>query len=255
MKNRSGTNASIKNRSSESVPLKKRSTAILIHCSWSFFERYSFIWWILETHSFTWSVFHGKDRFVGIKIYNNLGAGHILISPTVFGIQGFEKSQEKKIKIPVILGKYCPDCAVRGQKRSPSLAPLYLYRALVQNISQRKGGLWSTHYQCVLNSLHPKKRTHSHETDPRRYQDFSALEVFFGDISKPTVAPIQTCKQNRLWQWDSPILQAPETLRNKGGWNLRDVTEAQCRQKKKKKRFLLPMRCPRSALIFIVFQE
>jgi len=63
MKIRSGTNASFKNRSSESVHLKKRSTASLIHCSWSFFETYSFTWLIFETH-FTWSVFQWKDRFI-----------------------------------------------------------------------------------------------------------------------------------------------------------------------------------------------
>jgi len=57
MKNRSDTNASFKNRSSESVHLKKkkRLSAILIHCSWSFFETYSFTWLIFDTHPFTWS--------------------------------------------------------------------------------------------------------------------------------------------------------------------------------------------------------
>jgi len=53
MKNQSGTNASFKNRSSESGHLKKRSTAILIHCSWSFFETYSFSWLIFGFISFS----------------------------------------------------------------------------------------------------------------------------------------------------------------------------------------------------------
>jgi len=57
MKNWSVTNASFKNRPSESVHLKNRSTANLIHCSWSFFETYSFTWLIFETWHFTWSVF------------------------------------------------------------------------------------------------------------------------------------------------------------------------------------------------------
>ena len=62
MKNWSGTNANFKNRSSERVYLKNRSTAILIHCSWSFFETFSFTWFIFETRPFTWSVFHLRDR-------------------------------------------------------------------------------------------------------------------------------------------------------------------------------------------------
>jgi len=45
-------------------------------------------------------------KFVGLLIYNNLFARQILISVTVFEIQGFEKSQ--KTPPPLILGKYCP---------------------------------------------------------------------------------------------------------------------------------------------------
>ena len=63
MKNRSDTNASFKNRSSENVHLIKRLSAILILCSWSFFETYSFTWLIFGTCPFTWLVLHWRDRF------------------------------------------------------------------------------------------------------------------------------------------------------------------------------------------------
>jgi len=48
MINRSDTNACFKNRSNERVYLKKRPTAILIHCTWSFFEAFSFTRLIFE---------------------------------------------------------------------------------------------------------------------------------------------------------------------------------------------------------------
>ena len=48
---------------------------------------------------------------VGLLIYNNLLSRHISIPPTVFEIQGAEKSQ--KHPLPLILGKYCPDCSVQ----------------------------------------------------------------------------------------------------------------------------------------------
>jgi len=50
-------------------------------------------------------------KFVDLLIYNNLLAGRILISPTVFEIQGFEKSQ--KTPLTPNLGKYLPDCAIK----------------------------------------------------------------------------------------------------------------------------------------------
>ena len=54
-----------------------------------------------------------KIKFGGLLIYNNLLAGQILtsLSRTVFEEQGFEKSQ--KTPPPLLLGKYCPDCAVQ----------------------------------------------------------------------------------------------------------------------------------------------
>ena len=57
-------------------------------------------------------------KFVGLSIYNNLLARQTLIYLTVFEIQGFEKSQ--KHPPPLILGKYCPDCAVQGRLSIPN---------------------------------------------------------------------------------------------------------------------------------------
>ena len=56
-------------------------------------------------------------KFVGLLIYNNLLPRQILISVTVFEIQGFEKSQKNP---PLILGKYCPDCSVQGRLSIPN---------------------------------------------------------------------------------------------------------------------------------------
>ena len=77
------TNASLKSRSSESVHLKKRSTATFIHCSWSFFQTYSFTWLIFEKRTFT---FHLKDRFVNLIsrsfIFMLKVSVHVSIYPT-----------------------------------------------------------------------------------------------------------------------------------------------------------------------------
>jgi len=48
--------------------LWKNDQLLFLHCSWSFFETYSFTWWILETYPFTWSFFHGKDRNVDVAL-------------------------------------------------------------------------------------------------------------------------------------------------------------------------------------------
>jgi len=53
-----------------------------------------------------------RIKFVGLLIYNNLLPGHILISITVSEIQG-SKNLKKKHPSPLILGKYCPNCAVQ----------------------------------------------------------------------------------------------------------------------------------------------
>jgi len=52
-------------------------------------------------------------KFVDFQIYNNLLPWHILISRTVFEIQGPKKT--KKIPPPLILGKYYLDCVVQGR--------------------------------------------------------------------------------------------------------------------------------------------
>jgi len=49
-----------------------------------------------------------RINFEGLSIYIILLAGHILISPTVFEIQGFKNLKKNKNKKQQILGKYCP---------------------------------------------------------------------------------------------------------------------------------------------------
>jgi len=63
-------------------------------------------------------------KLVGLLINNNLLAGHSWISPTVFEIKGFEKWQITPP--PLILGKYCPDCAVQGRLDSQLRQIFYL---------------------------------------------------------------------------------------------------------------------------------
>ena len=58
-----------------------------------------------------------RTKFVGLDIYNNLRALHVLISRTVFEIQRFGKNV--KTPPPLILGKYYPDCAVQGRLSIP----------------------------------------------------------------------------------------------------------------------------------------
>jgi len=52
-----------------------------------------------------------ENKLVGLLINNNLLAGHTFVSPTVFRIQEFKKSQ--KTPPPLISRKYCPGCAVQ----------------------------------------------------------------------------------------------------------------------------------------------
>jgi len=52
-----------------------------------------------------------KIKLVDLLIENNLLAGRILISLTVFEILALEKSQ--KTPPPLIYGKYFPDCAFK----------------------------------------------------------------------------------------------------------------------------------------------
>ena len=46
-------------------------------------------------------------KIVGLLIYSNLQTGHILISSTVFEIQGF-KITKKKRKLPLFCGNIAP---------------------------------------------------------------------------------------------------------------------------------------------------
>ena len=67
--------------------------------------------------------YHGI-QCVRLLLYNNFLLRHILISPTVFEVQGSEKSQ--KTPPPQILWKYCPDCAVHHLQSIPSKGKYFI---------------------------------------------------------------------------------------------------------------------------------
>ena len=69
-----------------------------------------------------------RTEFVGLLIYNNSLSRHILVAPTVFGIQGFEKSQ--KTPPPNFL-EVMHGCAVQGRLSIPS-TDKYFKRNLIQ---------------------------------------------------------------------------------------------------------------------------